>query len=96
MPTKATLAYVLVSKYADSLPLYRQAQIYSRQRIDLDRSTPAGGVVELAFNLTPDYESPMVELSCSAQLFIDETPESVLAPGAQTQQNRVLLGAGPR
>ena len=39
MPTEATVAHVLVSKYADHLPLYRQAQIYSRQGIDLDRST---------------------------------------------------------
>src|ERR1700688_2156020 len=37
MPTEATIAQVLVSKYADHLPLYRQAQIYARQGIDLDR-----------------------------------------------------------
>lgn len=42
MPTEATVAHVLVSKYADHLPLYRQAQIYSRQGVDLDRSTLAG------------------------------------------------------
>mgnify|MGYP001092779484 CR=1 FL=1 len=41
MPTEATVAHVIVSKYADHLPLYRQAQIYSRQGIDLDRSTLA-------------------------------------------------------
>jgi transposase len=35
---------VLVSKYADHLPLYRQAQIYSRQGVDLDRSTLADWV----------------------------------------------------
>jgi transposase len=39
MPTEATVAHVLVSKYADHLPLYRQAQIYSRQGVNLDRST---------------------------------------------------------
>ena len=39
IPTEATLAHVLVSEYADYLPLYRQAQIYSRQSIDLDRAT---------------------------------------------------------
>lgn len=44
IPTEATVAHVLVSKYADHLPLYRQAQIYSRQGIDLDRSTLAGWV----------------------------------------------------
>lgn len=39
LPTEATVAHVLVGKYADHLPLYRQAQIYSRQGVDLDRST---------------------------------------------------------
>lgn len=53
MPTEATLAHVLVSKYADHLPLYRQAQIYSRQGIDLDRSTLAAWVGKSAFELTP-------------------------------------------
>src|SRR3546814_5388915 len=44
IPTEATIAHVLVSKYADHLPLYRQAPIYSRQGIDLDRSTLADWV----------------------------------------------------
>ncbi len=44
LPTEATVAYVLVSKYADHLPLYRQAQIMSRQGLDLDRSTLADWV----------------------------------------------------
>ena len=44
LPTDATVAQVLVSKYADHLPLYRQAQIYARQGIDLDRSTLADWV----------------------------------------------------
>jgi len=44
LPTEATVAQVLVSKYADHLPLYRQAQIYARQGIDLDRSTLADWV----------------------------------------------------
>jgi transposase len=55
MPTEATLAHVIVSKFADHLPLYRQAQIYSRQGIELDRSTLAGWVGKSAFELTPVY-----------------------------------------
>ena len=39
MATEALLAHVLVAKYADFLPLYRQAQIFARQGIELDRST---------------------------------------------------------
>jgi transposase len=41
MATEALLAHVLVNKYADHLPLYRQAQIFGRQGVTLDRSTPA-------------------------------------------------------
>ena len=42
MPTEASVASVIVSEHADHLPLYRQAQIYARQGVDLDRSTLAG------------------------------------------------------
>lgn len=81
MPTEATLAHVLVSKYADHLPLYRQAQIYSRQGIDLDRSTLAAWVGKSAFELTPVYDALMSDLKRSTKLFMDETPAPVLAPG---------------
>lgn len=81
MPTEATLAHVLVSKYADHLPLYRQAQIYSRQGIDLDRSTLAAWVGKSAFELTPVYDALMANLKRSTKLFMDETPAPVLAPG---------------
>ncbi len=80
MPTEATLAHVLVSKYADHLPLYRQAQIYSRQGIDLDRSTLAAWVGKSAFELTPVYEALMADLKRSTKLFMDETTAPVLAP----------------
>ena len=44
LPTEATVAHVLVSKYSDHLPLYRQTQIYGRQGLRLDRSTLADWV----------------------------------------------------
>ncbi len=44
LPTEATVAHVIVGKYADHLPLYRQAQIYGRQGVQLDRSTLADWV----------------------------------------------------
>ncbi|NVL89319.1 transposase, partial [Escherichia coli] len=56
LPTEATVAQVLVSKYADHLPLYRQAQIYARQGIALDRSTLADWVGHAAFHLRPLHE----------------------------------------
>jgi transposase len=56
LPTEATVAQVLVSKFADHLPLYRQAQIYARQGIALDRSTLADWVGRAAFLLRPVHE----------------------------------------
>ena len=81
LPTEATVAHVLVSKYADHLPLYRQAQIYSRQGIDLDRSTLADWVGRAAFMLRPVHERLLATLKTSAKLFADETTAPVLDPG---------------
>jgi transposase len=81
LPTEATVAQVLVSKYADHLPLYRQAQIYARQGIDLDRSTLADWVGRAAFNLRPVYDRLLERLKGSAKLFADETTAPVLDPG---------------
>jgi len=81
MPTEATVAHVIVSKYADHLPLYRQAQIYSRQGIDLDRSTLAAWVGRAAFELKPVYDALLAELKRSSKLFMDETTAPVLDPG---------------
>lgn len=81
MPTEATVAHVIVSKYADHLPLYRQAQIYSRQGIDLDRSTLAAWVGRAAFELIPVYDALLANLKRSSKLFMDETVAPVLAPG---------------
>lgn len=81
IPTEATVAHVLVSKYADHLPLYRQAQIYSRRGIDLDRSTLAAWVGKAAFELRPVFEALIAELKRSTKLFMDETRAPVLDPG---------------
>ena len=81
LPTEATVAQVLVSKYADHLPLYRQAQIYARQGIGLDRSTLADGVGRAAFLLRPVHERLLARLKGSARLFADETTAPVLDPG---------------
>ena len=81
MPTEATVAQVLVSKYADHLPLYRQAQIYARQGIDLDRSTLADWVGHAAWHLRPLHARLLVKLKASTKLFADETTAPVLDPG---------------
>lgn len=83
LPTEATIAHVIVSKYADHLPLYRQAQIYARQGVDLDRSTLADWVGRAAFELRPVFNALMWDLKRSTKLFMDETRAPVLDPGAR-------------
>ncbi len=81
LPTEATVAQVLVSKYADHLPLYRQAQIYARQGVNLDRSTLADWVGRAAWHLRPVHERLLARLKASPKLFADETTAPVLDPG---------------
>jgi transposase len=81
LPTEVTVAQVLVSKYADHLPLYRQAQIYARQGVELDRSTLADWVGRAAFMLRPVHERLLAKLKVSPKLFADETTAPVLDPG---------------
>lgn len=77
------VAHVLVSKYADHLPLYRQAQIHIRQGVDLDRSTLADLVGRAAFGQCPVYDAPMADLKRSLTLFMDEGRAPVLGSGGQ-------------
>jgi len=81
LPTEATVAQVLVSKYADHLPLYRQTQIFARQGIALDRSTLADWVGRAAWLLKPIHERLLLRLKTSTKLFADETTAPVLDPG---------------
>ena len=83
LPTEATIAHVLVAKYADHLPLYRQAQIMSRQGIDLDRSTLSDWVGRAAFELHPVFDALIADLKRSTKLFMDETRAPVLDPGSR-------------
>jgi transposase len=81
LPTEALVAHVLVAKFADHCPLYRQAQIYARQGVELDRSTLADWVGRAAFLLRPAHERLLETLKASSKLFADETTLPVLDPG---------------
>lgn len=81
IPTEALIAHVLVTKYADHVPLYRQAQIYARQGVQLDRSTLADWVGRAAWYLRPLRDRILEELRRSQRLFADETTAPVLDPG---------------
>ena len=81
LPTEALLAHVLVAKYADHLPLYRQAQIYARAGVDLSRAMLADWVGKAAFHLRPVVDCLAEHLKASGKLFMDETKAPVLDPG---------------
>ena len=81
LPTEGMLAHVLVSKFADHLPLYRQSQIFARLGIELHRSTLAEWVGKASFHLRPVFECLKGELKTSNNLGLDETTVRVLDPG---------------
>ncbi len=70
-----------MGKYADHLPLYRQAQIYGRQGVYLGRSTLADWVGRAAWLLGPVHARLLERLKASQKLFADETTAPVLDPG---------------
>jgi transposase len=75
------LAHVLVSKYADHLPLYRQSEIYARQGVEIARSTLAGWVGAASELLAPLLTALQKHVLGGAKLHADDTPIPVLAPG---------------
>src|SRR5262249_42786886 len=81
LPTEALVAHVAVSRFADHQPLYRQAQMMSRQGVLLDRSTLAFWMGYAAAELAPVVARLRQILLGSAKLFADETIVPVLDPG---------------
>ena len=75
------LAHVLVSKFGDHLPLYRQSEIYAREGVQLDRSTLADWVGASARLLEPLGEVLRRHVMSAEKLHADDTPVPVLAPG---------------
>jgi transposase len=84
------LAHVLVSKYCDHIPYYRQSQIYAREGIELDRSTLAdwGGAANAL--LDPLLDALEEYVMAAHKLHADDTPIPVLAPGTgKTKSGRL-------
>ncbi len=75
------LAHVLVSKYCDHLPLYRQSEIYAREGVELERSTLADWVGGTSALLAPLVEVLRRHVMSATKLHADDTPVPVLAPG---------------
>jgi len=72
---------VLVSKFADHQPLYRQSEIYAREGIDLDRSTLAGWVGAASELVAPLVDEIRKHVLAASKIHADDTPVPVLAPG---------------
>lgn len=86
------LAHVLVSKYCDHLPLYRQSQIYARDGIELDRSTLAEWVGAASALMQPLLDALGAYVLATEKLHADDTPVPVLAPGTgKTKQGRLWV-----
>ncbi len=84
------LAHVLVSKYVDHLPLYRQSQIFEREGVDLDRSTLADWVGAAAELIDPLIQALERHVMAAGKVHADDTPVPVLCPGkGSTRQGRL-------
>lgn len=81
LPTAGMLAQVLVAKYADHLPLYRQETIFARAGMVLSRSTLADWVGTCGVQLQPLVDALKQEILAHSVLHADETPVAMLAPG---------------
>src|SRR4051812_46139957 len=92
MATEALLAHVLVAKYADHLPLYRQAGIFARQGVELDRSTLCDWVGRACWWLEPLWRQLQRHVMSSTRIFADDTPLPVLDPGRGRTKTGRLWG----
>jgi transposase len=81
IPTEAMVAHVLVARYADHLPLYRQAQILERQGVILERSTLSFWMGYAAAEVAPVVARLREMMLASTRIFADETVVPVLDPG---------------
>jgi transposase len=92
MAGASVLAHVIVSKYADHLPLYRQAEIYARDGLDLDRGTLADWMGKAAWLLRPLADRIGEHVMAGTVIHADDTPVPVLAPGnGKTKTGRLWI-----
>lgn len=86
------LAHVLVTKFADHVPLYRQSVMYAREGVELDRSLLAKWVGHSAMLLQPLVEALRRHVMAATKLHADDTPVPVLAPGnGKTKTGRLWV-----
>jgi len=88
------LAHILIQKYCNHLPIYRQHQIYLREGVEIAQSTMTGWAGSCVRLLQPLIEQLQQEIFASSHLHADDTPVKVLAPGlGKTKTGRIWVYA---
>jgi transposase len=95
IPTTGLLAQVLVGKYADHLPLYRQEAIFGRAGLAIPRSTLAQWVGTCGVRLQPLVDALKTEILSHRVLHADETPVAMLKPGEGKTHRAYLWAYAP-
>jgi transposase len=95
IPTTGLLASVLVNKYADHLPLYRQEQIFARAGLAIPRSTLGAWVGMCGVQLQPLVDALHQEILQQGVLHADETPVQMLSPGSGKTHRAYLWAYTP-
>ena len=95
IPTAGLLAQVLVAKYQDHLPLYRQETIFARAGLGLPRSTLAQWVGTCGVRLQPLVDALKTEILTRRVLHADETPVQMLKPGKGATHRAYLWAYAP-
>jgi transposase len=95
LPGSGLLAFIIVTKYFDHVPLYRQEAIFERQGLDLARSTTCDWMGQSARCLEPLYEVMKGEILQSAMLWTDDTPVKLQGGNPdETKQSRLWAYLG--
>ncbi|WP_294613856.1 IS66 family transposase [uncultured Roseovarius sp.] len=95
LPTEALIAQVMVAKFADHLPLYRQEKIFARAGLAIARSTLAQWVGACGVQLQPLVDALRDCLLQQDVILADETPVQMLAPGTKKTQRAYVWAYAP-
>jgi len=95
IPTAGLLAQVVVAKYSDHLPLYRQERIFGRAGVEIPRSTLAQWVGICGVRLQPLVDALKAEILQHSVLHADETPVAMLKPGNGKTHKAYLWAYAP-
>ena len=95
IPTAGLLAQVLVAKYSDHLPLYRQERIFGRAGVEIPRSTLAQWVGICGVQLQPLVDALKDDILSHPVLHADETPVEMLKPGTKKTHRAYLWAYAP-